>query len=92
MKTHVASTTVQDKEFLDKFNNETIINKFFDNSNQLHKENKFFNQKTLIDAKFKNEDHKLISKYAAKFNLFDDTGNHILLHFSFICRVNIVGI
>ena len=71
---------VQDREFLDKFNNE-------DNSNKLHKENKFLNQKTLIDAKFKNEDHKLISKYAAKFNLFDDTGNHILFNFSFISEL-----
>ena len=72
MKTQTAFMKTQEREFFDKFKNESIINKIFDNATKLQKENKFLNQKNLIDAKFKNEDQILISKYATKFNLFSD--------------------
>ena len=77
-------TKTQAKEFFDRFQNETIINKIFDNAGKLQKENKFFNQKNIIDAKFKNQDQILISKYAAKFNLFDHTSKLLFYIFFYI--------
>ena len=80
MKTQTTFLKTQEREFFDKFKNESIINKIFDNTTKLQKENKFLNQKNLIDAKFKNEDQILISKYATKFNLFSDNSK---LYFRF---------